>query len=143
MYFASAPAGISGFRIKCGMTKTGIPGSRIGVRNDQMTVSGAMTKARSPPAYGRKRKEKWRRGTNEGKRCLSRGESIEVPEAVKPAERLLQSEPGEFFFPEPLRHFSFRFRTSAGSFLLIFPFLLREKKREIQDARAVHFYWFG
>ena len=48
MYFASAPAGISGFRIKCGMTKTGIPGSRIGVRDDQMTVSGAMTKTRSP-----------------------------------------------------------------------------------------------
>ena len=48
MYFASAPAGISGFRIKCGMTKTGIPGSRIEVRDDQMTVSGAMTKTRSP-----------------------------------------------------------------------------------------------
>ena len=49
MYFASAPAGISGFRIKCGMTKTGIPGSRIGVRDDQITASGySMTKARSP-----------------------------------------------------------------------------------------------
>ena len=71
-----------------------------------------------------------------GKRCLSRGESIEVPEAVKPAERLLQSEPGEFFFPGPRRRF-FSFRTSAGSFLLIFPFLLREKKRAILDARAV------
>ena len=32
----------------CGMTKAGIPGSRIGVRDDQMTVSGAMTKTRSP-----------------------------------------------------------------------------------------------
>ena len=53
MYFASAPAGISGFRIKCGMTKTGIPGSRIGVRDDQMTASGyGMTKARSPPPMG-------------------------------------------------------------------------------------------
>ena len=40
---------------KCGIslpkvrqTKTGIPGSRIGVRDDQMTVSGAMTEARCP-----------------------------------------------------------------------------------------------
>ena len=40
MYFASAPAGISGFRIKCGMTKTGIPRFRIGVRDDQMSASG-------------------------------------------------------------------------------------------------------
>ena len=35
-----------------------------------------------------------------GKRCLSRSESVEGPEAVKPAERLLQSEPGEFFSPD-------------------------------------------
>ena len=33
---------------KVRQTKTGIPGSRIGVRDDQMTVSGAMTKTRSP-----------------------------------------------------------------------------------------------
>ena len=33
----------------CGMTKAGIPGSRIGVRDDQITASGyGMTKARSP-----------------------------------------------------------------------------------------------
>ncbi len=32
----------------CGMTKAGIPGSRIGVRDDQITASGAMTEARSP-----------------------------------------------------------------------------------------------
>ena len=63
-----------------------------------------------------------------GKRCLSRGESVEGPGTEKPAERLLQSEPGEFFFPGPRRRF-FSFRTSAGSFLLAFPFLLREKKR--------------
>ena len=41
-------AGISGSRIKCGMTFADIPESRIGVRDDQMTVSGAMTKTRSP-----------------------------------------------------------------------------------------------
>ena len=33
----------------CGMTKAGIPGSRIGVRNDQMTASLCdMSRARSP-----------------------------------------------------------------------------------------------
>ena len=45
-------------------------------------------------------------------------------------------------FPRTSQPF-FSFRTSAGSFLLAFPFLLREKKREILDARAVRPYWPG
>ena len=65
------------------MTKAGIYGSRIGVRDDLVTASKCgMTETRSHPAYGRKRKEKYRRGPNEGKRCLSRGESVEEPGAV-------------------------------------------------------------
>ena len=48
MYFASAPAGISGFRIKCGMTKAGIPESRIGVRDDWETASGAIEQTKKP-----------------------------------------------------------------------------------------------
>ena len=32
----------------CGMTKAGIPGSRIGVRDDWVAASGAMTEARCP-----------------------------------------------------------------------------------------------
>ena len=51
------------------MTKAGIYGSRIGVRDDLVTASKCgMTETRSHPAYGRKRKEKYRRGPNEGKR---------------------------------------------------------------------------
>ncbi|WP_346702375.1 hypothetical protein [Barnesiella sp. An22] len=91
------------------------------------TVSGVMTKTRSPPAYGRKRKEKWRRGTNMGKRCLSRGESVEGPEAVKPAERLLQSEPGEFFFPGARSHFSV-FGHQPGAFFWLSLFFCGKRK---------------
>ena len=54
--------------------------------------------------------------------------------AAKRARRVL--------FPRASQSF-FSFRTSAGSFLLAFPFLLREKKREILDARAVRPYWPG
>ena len=54
--------------------------------------------------------------------------------AAKRARRVL--------FPRSSQPF-FSFRTSAGSFLLAFPFLLREKKREIQDARSVRPYWPG
>ena len=94
-----------------------------------MTVSGAMTKARSPPVYGRKRWEKWRRGTNEGKRCLSRSESVEGPRTVKPDERLLQSEPGEFFFPGPRSHFSAFGHQPGAFFWLPFSFAGKEKGR--------------
>ena len=59
---------------------------------------------------------------------MSRGESIEGPEAVKPAERLLRGRARRVLFPRASQSF-FSFRTSAGSFLLAFPFLLREKKR--------------
>ena len=64
-----------------------------------------------------------------GKRCLSRGESIEVPEAVKPAERLLQSEPGEFFFPGPRSHFSAFGHQPGAFFWLPFSFAGKEKGR--------------
>ena len=112
----------------CGMTKAGIPWIPHQARNDQMTASGyGMTKARSSPAYGRKRKEKWRRGTNVGKRCLSRSESVEGPRTVKPAERLLQSEPGEFFFPGPRSHFS-AFGHQPGAFFWLSLFFCGKRK---------------
>ena len=63
-----------------------------------------------------------------GKRCLSRGVSVESPKLYSLPNGCYGGEPGEFFFPGPRRRF-FSFRTSAGSFLLAFPFLLREKKR--------------
>ena len=77
-----------------------------------------------------------------GKRCLSRGVSVESPKLYSLPNGCYGGEPGEFFFPGPRRRF-FSFRTSTGSFLLAFPFLLREKKREILDARAVRPYWPG
>ena len=95
-----------------------------------------MTEARSHPAYGRKRKEKWRRGTNVGKRCLSRSESVEGPEAVKPAERLLQSEPGEFFFPGPRSHFSAFGHQPGAFFWLPFSFAGKEKGDSGRTGRA-------
>ena len=115
----------------CGMTKAGIPGSRIGVRDDQMTVSGAMTKARSPPAYGpaygRKRKEKWRRGTNVGKRCLSRSVSVENLELYSQPNGCCKASPASSFSPDLAVIFQLSDISRELSFG--FPFLLREKKR--------------
>ena len=119
------------------MTKAGIPGSRIGVRDDQITASGySMTKARSPV---RPMGESGKKNSGEGRtrekmfepgriNRSARGSKACRTAAAKRARRVL--------FPRASQSF-FSFRTSAGSFLLAFPFLLREKKREIQDARAV------
>ena len=61
------------------------------------TVSGVMTKTRSPPAYGRKRKEKWRRGTNVGKRCLSRSVSVENLELYSQPNGCCKASPASSF----------------------------------------------
>ena len=102
-------------------------GSRVGARDDQMTVSGAMTKARSPPAYGRKRKEKWRRGTNMGKRCLSRGVSVESPKLYSLPNGCYGASPASSFSPDLSAIFKLSDISRELSFG--FPFLLREKKR--------------
>ena len=103
------------------------PGFRIGVRDDWVAASGAMTKARSPPAYGRKRKEKWRRGTNVGKRCLSRSVSVENLELYSQPNGCCKASPASSFSPDLAVIFQLSDISRELSFG--FPFLLREKKR--------------
>ena len=88
-----------------------------------------MTINADKPAYGRKRGEKCRRGTNGGKRCLSRGKPVEEPGAVKPIEKLLWSEPGEFFSPGPRSHFS-AFGHQPGAFFWPSLFFCGKRKGE-------------
>ena len=92
-----------------------------------MTVSGAMTKARSHPAYGRKRKEKWRRGTNVGKRCLSRSVSVENLELYSLPNGCCKASSASSFSPDLAAIFQLSDISRELSFG--FPFLLREKKR--------------
>ena len=86
-----------------------------------------MTEARSPPAYGRKRKEKWRRGTNVGKRCLSRSVSVENLELYSQPNGCCKASPASSFSPDLAAIFQLSDISRELSFG--FPFLLREKKR--------------
>ena len=111
----------------------GVTRCRIQVRHDRSAKpSGLWEKAE------RKMTEKDEQGKKmfEPKRISRRARSCIASRtaAAKRARRVL--------FPRASQSF-FSFRTSAGSFLLAFPFLLREKKREILDARAVRPYWPG
>ena len=127
----------------CGMTKAGIPWIPHQARNDQMTASGyGMTKARSPPAYGRKRKEKWRRGTNEGKKMFEPGRINRSARGSKACRTAAAKRARRVLFPRTSQSF-FSFRTSAGSFLLASLFFCGKRKGEIQDARFVRPYWPG
>ena len=78
-----------------------------------------------------------------------RGKKMFEPGCIGKGSPKLYSLPSGCCKASPASSFSpdlaviFSFRTSAGSFLLAFPFLLREKKREILDARAVRPYWPG
>ena len=127
----------------CGMTKAGIPGSRIGVRDDQITASGyGMTKARSHSGLWEKAERKMTERDERGKKMFEPGRISRRARDSKACRTAAAKRARRVLFPRTSQSF-FSFRTSAGSFLLAFPFLLREKKREILDARAVRPYWPG
>ena len=101
-----------------------------------MTVSGAMTKARSPPAYGRKRKEKWRRGTNVGKRCLSRSVSVENLELYSQPNGCCKASPASSFSPGLAAIFQLSDISRELSFDFPFSFAGKEKGDSGRTVRA-------
>ena len=76
-----------------------------------------------------------------GKRCLSRGVSVESPKLYSLPNGCYGASPASSFSPDLSAIFKLSDISRELSFG--FPFLLREKKREIQDARAVRPYWPG
>ena len=70
-----------------------------------------------------------------GKRCLSRSVSVENLELYSQPNGCCKASPASSFSPDLAVIFQLSDISRELSFG--FPFLLREKKREIQDARAV------
>ena len=86
-----------------------------------------MTEARSHPAYGRKRKEKWRRGTNVGKRCLSRSVSVENLELYSQPNGCCKASPASSFSPNLTAIFQLSDISRELSFGFPFSFAGKEK----------------
>ena len=76
-----------------------------------------------------------------GKRCLSRSVSVENLELYSQPNGCCKASPASSFSPDLAVIFQLSDISRELSFG--FPFLLREKKREIQDARTVRPYWPG
>ena len=117
-----------------GSRKVNLTGNLVGVTRCRIQVRH--DRSAKPSGLWEKAERKMTEKDEQGKKMFeperisrrARGSKACRTAAAKRARRV--------FFPRTSQSF-FSFRTSAGSFLLAFPFLLREKKREIQDARAV------
>ena len=123
-----------------GSRKVNLTGNLVGVTRCRIQVRH--DRSAQPSGLWEKAERKIAERDERGKKMFEPGRINRSARGSKACRTAAAKRARRVLFPRTSQPF-FSFRTSAGSFLLAFPFLLREKKREILDARAVRPYWPG
>ena len=123
-----------------GSRKVNLTGNLVGVNRCRIQVRH--DRSAKPSGLWEKAERKMTERDEQGKKMFEPKRISRRAQDSKACRTAATERARRVLFPRTSQPF-FSFRTSAGSFLLAFPFLLREKKREIQDARSVRPYWPG